>query len=113
MSLSTLLGRIEHEWATRKKIFDLPNARIWKPDDEIDLSFEFLGLRCATPIDPAAEPHSQLATNIEAVPRPSEPHPDNLRAARHPERQRLTFAMPDAVVWEKFSETTPPLAVDD
>jgi len=64
MSLSTLLGRIEHEWATRKKIFDLPNARIWKPDAEIDLSFEFLGRRCATPIGPAAGPHSQLAENI-------------------------------------------------
>ena len=64
MSLSTLLGRIEHEWATRKKIFDLPNARIWKPDPEIDLSFEFLGRRCATPIGPAAGPHSQLAENI-------------------------------------------------
>ncbi len=64
MSLSTLLGRIEHEWATRKKIFDLPNARIWKPDDVIDLSFEFLGRTCATPIGPAAGPHSQLAENI-------------------------------------------------
>lgn len=64
MSLTTLLGRIEHEWATRKKIFDLPNARIWKPDPEIDLSFEFLGRPCATPIGPAAGPHSQLAENI-------------------------------------------------
>ena len=64
MSLATLLGRIEHEWATRNKIFDLPNARIWKPDTEIDLSFEFLGRPCATPIGPAAGPHSQLAENI-------------------------------------------------
>ncbi len=64
MSLSTLLGRIEHEWATRNKIFDLPNARIWKPDATIDLGFDFLGRRCATPIGPAAGPHSQLAENI-------------------------------------------------
>ena len=64
MSLATLLGRIEHEWATRKKIFDLPNARIWKPDPAVDLSFEFLGRACATPIGPAAGPHSQLAENI-------------------------------------------------
>lgn len=64
MSLSTLLGRIEHEWATRKKLFDLPNARIWKPDANVDLSFEFLGRPCATPIGPAAGPHSQLAENI-------------------------------------------------
>jgi len=64
LALSALLGRIEHEWATRKKIFDLPNARIWKPDPEVDLGFDFLGRRCATPIGPAAGPHSQLAENI-------------------------------------------------
>ncbi|MAT05086.1 MAG: glutamate synthase [Acidimicrobiaceae bacterium] len=64
MSLSTLLGRIDHEWSTRQKIFDLPSARIWQPDPEIDLGFEFLGRRCATPIGPAAGPHSQLAENI-------------------------------------------------
>lgn len=64
MTLSTLLGRIEHEWETRKKIFDLPNARIWKPDPVVDLSFEFLGRPCASPIGPAAGPHSQLAENI-------------------------------------------------
>jgi putative selenate reductase len=64
MSMATLLGRIEHEWATRKKIFDLPNARIWKPDPAVDLGFEFLGRPCATPVGPAAGPHSQLAQNI-------------------------------------------------
>ena len=64
MPITTLLGRIEHEWATRRKIFDLPNGRIWRPDPEIDLGFEFLGRPCATPIGPAAGPHSQLAENI-------------------------------------------------
>lgn len=64
MALSTLMGRIDHEWRTRSKILDLPNARIWRPDDEIDLSFEFLGRRCASPIGPAAGPHSQMAQNI-------------------------------------------------
>ena len=64
MSLGQLLDRIAHEWESRKKIFDLPTARIWKPDDEIDLSFEFLGRPCASPIGPAAGPHSQLAQNI-------------------------------------------------
>ncbi len=64
MSLSTLLGRIDHEWTTRKKIFDLPNARIWRPDPEVDLSFEFLGRKCATPVGPAAGPQTQMAQNI-------------------------------------------------
>jgi len=64
MTLSTLLGRIDHEWVTRNKIFDLPNARIWKPDPAVDLGFDFLGRRCATPVGPAAGPQSQLAENI-------------------------------------------------
>lgn len=64
MPLATLLGRIEHEWESRNKIFDLPSARIWKPEPDVDLSFGFLGRPCATPIGPAAGPHSQLAENI-------------------------------------------------
>jgi putative selenate reductase len=64
MSLAMLLRRIEHEWSTRQKIFDLPSARIWAPEPDVDLGFEFLGRRCATPIGPAAGPHSQLAENI-------------------------------------------------
>ncbi len=64
MSLGTLLGRVAHEWATRKRIFDLPTARFWQPSDDVDLSFEFLGRPAATPIGPAAGPHSQMAQNI-------------------------------------------------
>jgi putative selenate reductase len=64
LSLGDLLGRIEHEWSTRKRIFDLPTARFWRPTDGVDLSFEFLGRPAATPIGPAAGPHSQMAQNI-------------------------------------------------
>lgn len=64
MPMAAILGRIEREWSERTKIFDLPTARIWRPDPEIDLSFEFLGRPCASPIGPAAGPHSQLAQNI-------------------------------------------------
>ena len=58
------LDRIAHEFATRNRIFDLPTARFWKPDPDVDLSFEFLGRPAATPVGPAAGPHSQLAQNI-------------------------------------------------
>ena len=69
LSLGALLSRIEYEWTTRKRIFDLPTARFWKPDTAaggggVDLSFEFLGRPAATPIGPAAGPHSQMAQNI-------------------------------------------------
>jgi putative selenate reductase len=64
MPLQMLLRRIAHEWATRKRIFDLPTARYWARRDDLDLSFEFLGRRAASPIGPAAGPHSQLAQNI-------------------------------------------------
>ncbi|WP_420452209.1 4Fe-4S dicluster domain-containing protein [Ilumatobacter sp.] len=64
MSLPALLARIEHEWETRGRIFDLVTARFWKPDPDVDLSFDFLGRRAATPIGPAAGPHSQMAQNI-------------------------------------------------
>jgi len=64
MSLGTLLRRIAHEWTSRKRIFDLPTARLWRRPDDVDLSFEFLGRRAASPIGPAAGPHSQLAENI-------------------------------------------------
>ncbi len=64
MSLGELLERIDHEWSSRKRIFDLPTARFWRPDSAVDLSFEFLGRPCASPVGPAAGPHSQLAENI-------------------------------------------------
>lgn len=64
MSLNDLLRRIHHEWTSRQRIFDLPSARIWSPADDIDLSFEFLGRPAATPVGPAAGPHSQMAQNI-------------------------------------------------
>jgi putative selenate reductase len=64
MSLGALLRRIDHEWTTRNRIFDLPTARIWSPEPDVDLGFEFLGRPCATPVGPAAGPHSQMAQNL-------------------------------------------------
>ena len=63
-SFDELLGRIDYEWESRQKIFDLPNGRFWSRDDDVDLTMEFLGRPTATPVGPAAGPHSQMAQNI-------------------------------------------------
>jgi putative selenate reductase len=62
--LDVLLGRVANEWETRQRIFDLPTARFWKKNEAVDLSMEFLGRPAATPVGPAAGPHSQMAQNI-------------------------------------------------
>jgi putative selenate reductase len=64
MSLEVLLGRVAHEWATRRRIFDLPTARFFDVTSGPDLTAHFMGRPAATPIGPAAGPHSQLAENI-------------------------------------------------
>ena len=63
-SLGSLLGRIEHEFSTRGRIFDLPTARFFDVSDGPDLTADFMGRPAATPVGPAAGPHSQLAENI-------------------------------------------------
>ena len=45
-------------------VFDLPVRRIFKGFAGADLSVTFHGRRCATPLGPAAGPHTQLAQNI-------------------------------------------------
>lgn len=62
--LRVLLGRIAHEWAARRQIFDLPANRFFDASAGPDLSVQFLGRDAATPLGPAAGPHSQLAENI-------------------------------------------------
>lgn len=43
------------------------------------------------------------------VPQPAAAHPDNVRAQRHPDQIGRLMAIPDETVWERFSETTPPV----
>ena len=62
--LGTLLDRIQREWTTRQRIFDLPTARFYNVSAGPDISASFLGQPIATPIGPAAGPHTQLAQNI-------------------------------------------------
>jgi putative selenate reductase len=62
--MDVLMGRIAHEWETRNRIYDLPIARFWSADPDVDLTMSFLGRPAATPLGPAAGPHSQMAQNI-------------------------------------------------
>ena len=62
--LRVLLGRVAHEWETRHRIFDLPLGKFHHNDPTADLSAMLGGRRVATPIGPAAGPHTQLAQNI-------------------------------------------------
>ncbi len=61
---NVLMGRIAHEWETRHRILDLPTARFWSRDPEVDLGIEFMGRPAASPLGPAAGPHSQMAQNV-------------------------------------------------
>ena len=62
--LSDLLDRIDYEWESRRRVFDLPIARFFNVSEGPDLSIDFLGRPAATPVGPAAGPHSQMAQNI-------------------------------------------------
>ncbi len=62
--LEMLLARIDHEWRTRKQIFSLAGRRYFKSDPAVDLGWELDGVRAATPVGPAAGPHTQLAQNL-------------------------------------------------
>ncbi len=46
------------------------------------------------------------------VAQPTEPHPENVRAQRNPELYARIAGLPDEFVWEKLSETEPPVHVD-
>ena len=62
--LQVLLGRIADEWETRHRIFDMPSGRFHHIDPALDLSVLIGGRPSATPIGPAAGPHTQMAQNI-------------------------------------------------
>jgi putative selenate reductase len=62
--LDVLLGRIAKEWETRHRIFELPTGRFFHGEPVIDLSVPVFGRTAATPVGPAAGPHTQLAQNF-------------------------------------------------
>ncbi len=63
--LSHLLARLVHECGQGPKgpIFDLPRHRFYA-GSPVDLSVKLHGRRAASPIGPAAGPHTQLAQNL-------------------------------------------------
>ncbi len=62
--LRVLLGRVAREWETRHRIFDLPTGRFYQADPAHDLTVRLGGRPAATPLGPAAGPHTQLAQNF-------------------------------------------------
>ncbi len=59
-----LVRRAFRELRERGSIFDLPRRRFFLGDEGRDLSVRFHDMRAATPLGPAAGPHSQMAQNI-------------------------------------------------
>ncbi|MEE8525733.1 MAG: 4Fe-4S dicluster domain-containing protein [Thermoanaerobaculia bacterium] len=59
-----LVRRMRREVATAEAIFDLPVKKWWTPDPDVDFSATHFDRRAATPVGPAAGPHTQLAQNI-------------------------------------------------
>ena len=57
-----LLERMTEEYRTARSVFGIHEALWYRPSAQ--RSIEIAGERCATPIGPAAGPHTQLAQNI-------------------------------------------------
>lgn len=64
LSLEVLLGRVAYEHERDGRIYDLPLNKVWTAPEGVDLSAEVMGQPVATPLGPAAGPHTQLAQNI-------------------------------------------------
>ncbi len=61
---------------------------------------ELAALKEPAPFERPADPVAQ----------PAEPHPTNERARQHPEHHALVMGLADEFVWDRLSETEPPVA---
>jgi len=64
INLAAHLEAIFSEYRSNESIYGYPKKKIWRGFDELDLEVDFFGRKAATPLGPAAGPHSQLAQNI-------------------------------------------------
>ena len=62
--LAVLARRAIAEHARQQAVFDLPERKWYRGAPDLDTSVLFHGERAATPLGPAAGPHSQMAQNI-------------------------------------------------
>ncbi len=66
LAFETLVDWILTEYETRASIFGIPKELFFEPRDGAPYASDLFGHRLATPIGPAAGPHTQLTQNILA-----------------------------------------------
>ncbi|MBI2519229.1 MAG: hypothetical protein HYV97_02380 [Bdellovibrio sp.] len=64
ISITRHLDSILEEFKSSKTIYDFPFAKMYRGQFSADLSVNFHATQVATPLGPAAGPHTQLAQNI-------------------------------------------------
>jgi len=64
MPLGRHLDVIFSEIKAYDRIYGYPLKKVFRPDPRVDLGVDFHGQRAATPLGPAAGPHTQMAQNI-------------------------------------------------